>query len=39
VASSRPDPAQHNVPRPNIASMKITFLIEQPLFFDCASAF
>src|SRR5664279_823773 len=32
VASSRADPAQHNVPRPNIASTNITFFMGQPRF-------
>src|SRR5260370_26925240 len=32
VASSRADPAQHSVPRPNIASNNITFFIGQPQF-------
>jgi hypothetical protein len=33
VASSRADPAQHSVPRPNIASTNITFCMEQPHFY------
>src|SRR5260370_42594079 len=32
VASSRADPAQLSVPRPNIASKNITFFMEQPHF-------
>src|SRR5713226_3242205 len=32
VASSRADPAQHSVPRLNIASKNITLFIEQPHF-------
>src|SRR6202795_3354400 len=32
VASSRADPAQHSVPRLNIASKNITFFMEQPHF-------
>ncbi len=32
VASSRADPAQHSVPRQNIARTKITFFMEHPLF-------
>src|ERR1039457_2615429 len=32
VASSRPDPAQHSVPRLNIASTKIAFFMQQPHF-------
>src|SRR5208337_5670117 len=32
MASSRADPAQHNVPRPNIASTNIIFFMEHPYF-------
>src|SRR5579871_1809925 len=32
VAFSRAVPAQHSVPRPNIANTNMTFFIEQPLF-------
>src|SRR5664279_2352308 len=39
VASPRADPAQHSVPRPNIASTKITFFMEYPLFcYLCAAS-
>jgi hypothetical protein len=38
VASSRADPAQHSVPRANIANTNMTFFIEKPLFYyQCAS--
>src|SRR5450631_3178820 len=34
VASSRADPAQQSVPRPNIASKNITFFMGQPRFLS-----
>src|SRR4030095_7098577 len=38
VASSRADPAQHSVPRLNIATKNITFFMGQPHFWDLCAA-